>query len=76
MENNDDYKHRLEQEGEAYLADLKTLPADTKRKLIKEASEYRSSEDRCNSVYMGSMAHGMLRVALGGTSMEIGRAHV
>lgn len=48
------------------MAELTELSLDEKRTLIKSASQYRSGTDSCNSVYMGGMAHAMLRRALGG----------
>lgn len=52
------------------MAELTALDAAEKRQLILGASTYRSGEDSCNSIYMGGMAHSMLRHALGGTNMD------
>lgn len=44
----------------ALLADWATLPRADKMALITKAREYRSGNDSCNSVYMGSTATHML----------------
>lgn len=57
---------RWENRKAVLMAELTALSMGDKRNLIRAASQYRSGEDSCNSVYMGGMAHAMLRRALGG----------
>jgi len=57
---------RLQEEKQILMAELLSMPRDLKAATIKAATEYRSGNDRCNSVYMGGMAHAMLVRALGG----------
>lgn len=57
---------RWEERKAALMTELTARSTEEKRALIKAASQYRSGTDSCNSVYMGGMAHAMLRRALGG----------
>ena len=50
----------------ALLEQLSKLTRKEKEGLLMAATTYRSGEDSCNSVYMGSMAHAGLMHALGG----------
>lgn len=61
----DEANKKWEAEKAELMKELVALSADTKRDLIKAASEYRSGSDSCNSVYMGGMAQSMLWRAIG-----------
>lgn len=48
---------KWDDERRALMDELLPLGRDEKEKLILAATEYRSGEDSCGSVYMGSIAH-------------------
>lgn len=47
------------------MSEIETWSRKRRENLLLKATKYHSSEDRCNSVYMGGMAHAGLRRALG-----------
>lgn len=49
----------------ALLRRIATWPREEQEKILHAATTYRSGTDSCNSVYMGSIAHAILRRALG-----------
>ncbi len=60
-------EQRQEMEKQELLGELVSMTPDLKRATITAAANYRSGNDSCGSVYMGSMAHANLNRALGGT---------